>query len=112
MRTHVRRRHRTWVASMTLATVGWAVLWTTLLLRRYAPGWAPDWTIAWWIAVVFALPGLGLAIFTVRARLIWVLLAAVPLFANASLIGVRLFLDGDRAGALPESSDARTDDAR
>jgi hypothetical protein len=77
---------------MTLATVGWALLWATLFLRRFAPEWAPDWNAAWWLAVVFALPGLFLALFTVRARLIWVLLAAVPLFANASLIGVRVVL--------------------
>ncbi len=98
MRIHVRRRHRTWIASMTLATAGWFVLWTTFFLRRFAPSIAPDWIVAWWIALLFALPGLGLAIFTVRARLIWVLLAAVPIFANASLIGSRLLFDEDQVG--------------
>ncbi len=113
MRTHVRRRHRTWIASMTLATAGWAVVWTTLFLRRFAPGWAPEMVHAWWIALIFALPGLFLALFTVRARLIWVLLAAVPLFANASLVCLRLLMDQDPARAeLSGTVDERSVEAR
>jgi hypothetical protein len=99
MRIHVRRRHRTWILSMTLATAGWAVVWTAVFLRRYVPSIAPELVVAWWIALLFALPGLFLALFTVRARLIWVLLAAVPLFANASLVCLRLLMDEDPAAA-------------
>jgi hypothetical protein len=105
MRTVVRRRHRTWVASMTLATAGWAVMWTALLLGRVAPGSAPSLLTAWWGAAVFALVGMFLAVFTVRARLIWVLLAAVPLFANASLLLSRPLLPGvmERAASRAEN---------
>jgi len=113
MRIHVRRRHRTWILSMTLATAGWAVVWTALFLRRYAPTMAPELVAAWWVALLFAVPGLFLALFTVRARLIWVLLAAVPLFANASLVCLRLLMDEDPAvSALSGTTAERADSLR
>ena len=74
---------------MTLATAGWAVMWVTLLVGKFAPAVAPSLFTAWWAAAVFASVGLFLAVFTIRARLIWVLLAGVPLFANASLLLTR-----------------------
>jgi len=81
----VRRRHRTWIASMVLATAGWGVWWAALLLHKFAPGFSPL-VPATVVASLCAAAGLFLAVFTVRARLIWVLLALVPIFANASLL--------------------------
>ena len=82
----MRRRHRTWVASMVLATAGWSVWWATLVLARWWPGSAPSPLVAAWIGFAFAAVGFFLAVFTVRARLVWVVLAGVPLFANGSLM--------------------------
>ena len=90
----MRRRHRTWVGAMTMATLGWGVWWVTVLLSRFAPGIAPSLHLAAWIGGCFAAVGLFLGIFTIRARMIWVLLAGVPIFANGSLL-VMPFLIGD-----------------
>ncbi|MFT4542730.1 MAG: hypothetical protein ACI841_005434 [Planctomycetota bacterium] len=71
---------------MTLATLGWGVWWVTVLLIRVAPDIAPSLTTASWIGGAFAVVGLFLGIFTIRARKIWVLLAGVPIFANGALL--------------------------
>ncbi len=93
IRTVVRRRHRTWVASMVFATLGWGVWWSAVVLLELAPDWAPSLRVTAWVACAFALFGLFLAVFSVRARLIWVLLAGVPVFANGSLLCLPLLLD-------------------
>lgn len=74
------------MAAMVLATAGWAVWWTAVLLRRFYPDLPPLLAPATYLATAFAAIGLFLAVFTIRARLIWVLLAAVPIFANASIL--------------------------
>lgn len=89
MRRVVRRRHRTWMLSMGLATAGWAVIWISLVLNRWAPGWAPPASLSYGLAGSIALLGLLLAIFTVRAQLTWLLFCAAPVFANASLLALR-----------------------
>jgi len=108
VRTMVRRRHRTWVASMVFATFGWAVWWMTAALLRYAPDWTPSFVVVSWTASIFATMGLLLALFTVRGQRNWALLALVPLFANGSLLALPSLLghldDGARAAA-----DAATD---
>jgi hypothetical protein len=38
MRTNVRRRHRTWIFSMCMATLGWAVWWITLVVAHFLVG--------------------------------------------------------------------------
>jgi len=106
----VRRRHRTWMASMTFATVGWAVIWLTLCLVRWAPEWAPGAAVAFNLASLFGLVGLGLGVFTLRAKLAWILITAAPIFANASLLSLRvvvpdLFEHGTAAD--PEQREAR-----
>ncbi|HIG11887.1 MAG TPA: hypothetical protein EYQ59_09570 [Planctomycetes bacterium] len=82
----VRRRHRTWMLSMTLASLGWGTVWLTLVLMKLAPGWAPGVELAEWIASGFALAGLCCGFFTLRAKLAWILITLVPLGANASLL--------------------------
>lgn len=93
-RTLVRRRHRSWMLAMILATAGWSVWWLAVILHRWRPELAP--AMSWIYLVTGALAAVGgfLAFFTIRARLIWVLLAGVPLFANASLF-LLPFLFGD-----------------
>lgn len=85
VRTVVRRRHRTWMASMCLASLGWGSWWITVFLMRYAPGIAPGVATTGWFAGTFAAFGLLLALWSVRARGAWLLFTLVPIFANASL---------------------------
>ena len=74
------------MTAMVFATMGWGAWWTFLILTRFAPEWAPSVQSTYIVGAVFAAVGLFFAIFTVRARLIWVLLAGVPIFANSSLL--------------------------
>ncbi len=85
---------------MILATLGWGLWWVTLALHRFAPGLYPGLAPVYSITCVLAAVGLFLATFTVRARLIWVLLAAVPFLANASLLLLPLIVDQTMLDAL------------
>ena len=78
---------------MTLATLGWGVWWGALFVAELVPGWTPSLWIVEALASALAAVGLFLAIFTVRAKLIWVLLAGVPVFANASLLCMPVVAD-------------------
>ncbi len=91
---------------MTLATVGWGVWWITVLLMRFAPGIAPSPTVTAWVASSFAVVGLFLAIFTIRARTIWVLLAGVPIFANGSLLALPFVVQDLEVHAKTGTDDA------
>lgn len=71
---------------MILATIGWGTWWCVLLLHRLAPTTAVPLWIPTAIATPFALLGLLVAIWTLRARRAWILFALAPLFANASLL--------------------------
>jgi hypothetical protein len=86
MRTVVRRRHRSWMLSMTLASLGWGAWWTTAFLMRFAPAHAPSVETAITISCIFATAGFLVALWTIRARLSWILITLVPLCANASLL--------------------------
>jgi hypothetical protein len=70
------------MVSMSLATWAMAVWGVTLVLMDFAPRWAPSWGWATALSSLFALPGLVLAILTVRARRSWFLVAMVPVAAN------------------------------
>ena len=91
---------------MVMATFGWAAWWITALLYKFAPGLQPSLLTTYVVASVFALAGFGLALFSIRARLIWILLAGVPLFANGSLLMMPFLLDGARALMQSEGPDA------
>lgn len=80
--------------SMTLATLGWACWWFALLLAKVA-GVEPN--VAWVevCAAVFAIPGLAVAIFTLRAQASWLFFVSVPLMANAGLLLLPLVLPED-----------------
>jgi hypothetical protein len=84
----VRRRHRTWMLSMTLATLGAAVWAAAILWRHLAPGSFPGLRAALLASAAFTVPGAILALLTIRARFSWLLFACVPLFANSVMIVV------------------------
>jgi hypothetical protein len=89
-RTVVRRRHRTWMISMCLATIGWAAWWFMAVTKRLVPPLAPDPTWVAWFAGAFGVVGMLAALASIRARPGWMLLSIVPLFANATLLGAPL----------------------
>jgi hypothetical protein len=72
--------------SMSLASIGWAILWADLFLVRYAPEWAPSFPVAARIASAFAVVGFLAAVWGFRARLAWLLVLAVPIVANGTLL--------------------------
>ena len=81
-----RRRHRTWMVSMTLATLAMGVWGVTVVLMKVAPQAAPGLGTAFLISLLFAVPGLILACLTVRARKAWLMFAGVPILANGMLV--------------------------
>jgi len=72
--------------SMTLATLGWGSWWLAFLVERLAPGLAPNLGFVYGVAGTFAVLGLLCGAVTLRAKLAWILITGVPLFANASLL--------------------------
>lgn len=92
MRTHVRRRHRTWMFSMCMASLGWAMWWTTLVLARFAPAYAPDVRITGWCAGACAAVGFLAALWSFRAKLAWILFMLIPMWANGSLLAMPLVI--------------------
>jgi len=70
---------------MILATLGWGFLWLSLLAHKLG-WWHPSARLLQWLASVPAALGALYALFTVRARRTWLLVAAVALFANVSLL--------------------------
>jgi hypothetical protein len=82
----VRRRHRTWMVAMSLATAAMVVWGLTLLMLRFAPEYAPPGRWAFWASSLFAVPGLALGLLTIRAKRSWFLVALVPIWANAMLL--------------------------
>ena len=73
---------------MVFATAGWSVWWLAVLGMRLVPTWKPSFDVVSWVASGFAVVGLALAVFTVRGRRGWVVLAMVPIFANGSLLAL------------------------
>lgn len=98
---------------MVLATAAWMTWWLAIVVHRFAPAYAPSWPWVYGIAGAFAAAGLGIGLFTVRARTIWVLLASVPIVANGSLLLVPVLLHEDVVRALAsvplESPDTRAE---
>jgi hypothetical protein len=74
------------MASMCLASVGWGSFWVLALWTRIAPESAPSIDSVCVFSGVFAAVGLAAAIFSMRARLAWLLFTLIPLFANGSLL--------------------------
>jgi hypothetical protein len=72
--------------AMTMASLGWAVVWVDLALSRLAPAAAPDLAVAAWIACALGIVGLGAVLWGVRAKAAWLLVLVVPALANGSLV--------------------------
>ncbi|MDG1490930.1 MAG: hypothetical protein P8R43_03500 [Planctomycetota bacterium] len=94
----VRFRHRSWMRSMTLATVGWGVVWCSLAAAKW--GLAAPAGAVYLVSGVPAAVGAFLALTTIRARKPWVLMTLVALFANASLLALPALFDDDIRAAL------------
>jgi len=82
---------------MVLATLGWGTWWCVLLLHQLAPELQLSLSVPAAISIAAAVPGLLVALLTLRARRTWVLFALVPLFANGSLLFVPWLVAGWRA---------------
>lgn len=87
-----RGRHRTWMWSMTLATLAMAVWGAVVVGLEFAPEHVPSFGAVFAAACLFAVPGLMLGFFTLRAKRAWLLVALVPLFANGMLIALPWFV--------------------
>lgn len=72
--------------SMSLASLGWGAWWLAVALARFAPDFAPGIAVTQVLADVFAIAGLLCGLFTLRAKLAWILITAVPICANLALI--------------------------
>jgi len=92
-RASARRRHRTWMLAMGLASVGWGFWWLELALWRFVPQHAPSLTVVGTAAGIFAVAGTIAAVLTLRGRnRVWIAIACVPLFANLALLFVPFLL--------------------
>jgi hypothetical protein len=100
IRRVVRRRHRTWMISMTFASLGWASWWVTAALLHWKPSWAPSIDVTDQLAITFALLGFIAAMLSIRARLGWLVVVAVPLFANLSVLLIPFTLNTWRYNEL------------
>jgi hypothetical protein len=96
-RRYARRRHRTWMLSMTLASLGWGCWWAALFVAKYT-SIVPDWRWVEVAAALFAAPGLVVALLTVRAQRTWLFFAAVPILANAGLLVLPVVLPDNLFG--------------
>lgn len=92
VRRIVRRRHRTWMLSMAFATLGWGAWWCFAFLTHFLPDHAPRSSTVQWIGVGFAVPGFLIALWTIRARLAWIVVTLFPLLANASLLAMPIVM--------------------
>jgi len=90
------------MTSMTLASLGWGTWWVLLFLHRFRPAWVPEGPgVPGLISTTFAIAGLLVALFTLRAQRSWLYFVMIPLMANASLLFVPLLaseLFGPAAG--------------
>lgn len=86
-RIYARTRHRSWMLSMTCASLGWGTWWILLLVKKLS-GHAPGLLLPSVLSILFAALGLGVALLTLRARRSWLLFALIPLLANASLLAM------------------------
>jgi len=83
---------------MTLATLGWAVVWCSLAAAKW--GLAAPANAVYVVSGAPAVVGAILALTTIRARKPWVLMTLVALFANASLLALPALFDEDIRAAL------------
>lgn len=83
---------------MTLATLGWAVVWSTLGLARMGVAVPLAWVYG--AACPLGAVGFGYGFLTIRARRAWLLMALIALFANGTLLLLPFALDAELRAAL------------
>ncbi|MEZ5973677.1 MAG: hypothetical protein R3F17_05685 [Planctomycetota bacterium] len=107
-RTSTRRRHRTWMRSMSVATVGWSLWWAALFWHRAWPDNPPPWVAVYAMSCGLAGVGMFYAFFTLRARRSWILMATFAWIANLSLFLVPWVLHHDLMAFLESTREAGT----
>ncbi len=85
---------------MTLATLGWGFWWLAVILASRFPETAPSMDLTQVVSSTFAVAGIMIGLFTLRAKLAWILICFVPLGANVNLL-VMPFLVQDLAMLAP-----------
>ena len=83
---------------MTLATLGWAVVWSALGLARLGVSVPLAWIYG--ISCLLGAAGFGYGFLTVRARKAWLLMALMALFANGTLLLLPFAFDAELQAAL------------
>ena len=71
--------------SMTLASLGWGTWWVLLFSRRFL-GHTPSLGIPSAVSSAFAIAGLVVAFWCLRARRSWLLFVMIPFLANLALL--------------------------
>ncbi len=93
-RANARRRHRTWMMSMSLASLAWGCWWLDLVLMRFVPDVVPSFALMATLASLIAVVGVGVGLFSLRGRnAVWLGIAMIPILANASLLALPYLID-------------------
>lgn len=83
---------------MTLATLGWGVVWISLGLARLGVTVPLAWIYG--LSCLMGAAGFAYGFLTVRARRAWLLMALIALFANGTLLLLPLAFDAELQAAL------------
>lgn len=84
---------------MTLATVGWGIVWGALGLSKLG-ALEPPLRVVCTLAAMPAMLGLAYALATFRVRRAWVFMAAIALFANGTLLVLPWVFGAELAAAF------------
>lgn len=81
---------------MSMATLGWGIWWITLVIAHFVPSAQPDVRFTGWGAGICGAIGFLAAIWAFRAKLAWLLIMSIALFANGSLLLMPWIVDAWR----------------
>lgn len=82
---------------MVCASLAWGVWWLALALSRWLPDWMPSLQVLGVISSLPAAVGLLLALATIRARDVWIVLASIPMAANGAVLALPWLFDAELA---------------
>lgn len=83
---------------MTLATLGWGVVWASLGLSRLGVQVPP--LVIYGVSGLLAAAGFAYGVLTMRSRRAWLYMAAVALFANGTLLALPFVFHAELEAAL------------
>lgn len=83
---------------MTLATLGWGIVWGALALAKLGLAVPVQWIYG--LAAIPAIAGLWYSFLTVRARRAWLAMAVAAVFANGTLLALPFLFDAELRAAL------------